>query len=52
MSGPHHGPHVVLTLEEIKRIYDAMRFCRDPVALSLRAKCEAALKADSKFRQP
>jgi hypothetical protein len=52
MARAYHGPVLVPTLAEIKRIYDAIRFSRDPEAVSLRAKCEAALAADPRFRTP
>jgi hypothetical protein len=52
MSRPHHGPHLVPTLEEVKRIYDAVYHATDPVAEALKAKCEAVLEADPKFRRP
>jgi hypothetical protein len=52
MSRPHHGPHLVPTLEEVKRIYEAVRHATDPVGLALCAKCEAVLVADPKFRRP
>jgi hypothetical protein len=52
MSHAYHGPYVTLTLPEIKRVYNAIRFSRDAEARSLIAKCEAALNADSKFRRP
>jgi len=43
---------LVPTLAEIRRIYDAVRFSHDVDAVSLRAKCEAALEADARFRTP
>jgi hypothetical protein len=49
---PQRGPYLVATLEEVKRIYDALRFSRDAEAVSLRAKCEAVLNANPKFRRP
>jgi hypothetical protein len=42
----------VPTLEEVKRIYEAVRHATDPVGLALCAKCEAVLVADPKFRRP
>lgn len=48
----YHGPLLVTTREEVTRIYDALRFERDPAAVSLTAKCVAVLEADPQWRRP
>jgi hypothetical protein len=51
---PHHGPLLVPTLDEVKRIYDAMYGCpeTDVHARSLVSKCEAVLQSDARWREP
>ena len=48
---PYHGPHVVLTPEEARRVYgwadNAAGSVRSPdhMTVAIRAKCEAAINA-------
>lgn len=51
-SRPFRGPYVALTLAEIARVRDALCGHPDDLACAIRAKCDAALSADKRLREP
>ncbi len=53
-AGAYHGPHVVLTVPEIKRVLGWAHADRlpDDVVTAIRRKAEAALNTDQRLRTP
>ncbi len=49
---PYVGPYVTLSLAEVARVRDALCGHRDDEAREIARKCDAALEADKRFREP
>ncbi len=51
-SLPYRGVYVVLSAAEVARVRDALCCHRDELARTVAAKCDAALAADARLREP